>query len=225
MYAALIVCLALSTAPDAETQEPSTPALEGSPESGDVESGQSIEFDGDTYVEQFEIATPEIRLMEFVRPNETVENWTKLLAVRNFTQLDDPGQSAAAVGKTLQQMQPEAKYRLLEKEDGSEAIIDFITWPADASYLEFNIHRYLKKPGLPGLVSYQFAYKFTDTSPESQRKFQELRAKWVDEMSEADWNVEFERAIGGNPLATADGRAACGGANGRRHSPPGGEPL
>lgn len=192
MHAALIVCLALSAAPAAESEAPSTAAVAASSESDSTESGQSIEFDGDSYVEQFESATPEIRLMEFVRPNETVDNWTKLLAVRNFTQLDDPGQSAAAVGKTLQQLQPEAKYRLLEKEDGSEAIIDFITWPADASYLEFNIHRYLKKPGLPGLVSYQFAYKFTDTSPESQQKFQELRAKWVDEMSKADWNVEFD---------------------------------
>ncbi len=192
MHAALIVYLTLSAAPAAETKAPSAAAAEASPESGDAEAGQSIEFDGDSYVEQFANATPEIRLMEFVRPNETVDHWTKLLAVRNFTQLDDPGQSAAAVGKTLQQMQPEAKYRLLEKEDGSEAIIDFITWPADASYLEFNIHRYLKKPGLPGLVSYQFAYKFTDTSPESQQKFQELRAKWVDEMSRADWNVEFD---------------------------------
>jgi hypothetical protein len=192
MHAALIVCLALSAAPAAESDEPSTAAVEASSEPSNAQDGQSIEFDGDSYVEQFESATPEIRLMEFVRPDETVDNWTKLLAVRNFTKLEDPGQSAAAVGKTLQQMQPEAKYRLLEKEDGSEAIIDFITWPADASYLEFNIHRYLKKPGLPGLVSYQFAYKFTDTSPESEKKFQELRATWVDEMSKADWNVEFD---------------------------------
>lgn len=190
----LFLGLLLAAAPAAESETPppkaaaatpATPAADGATE------GQSIEFDGDRYVEQFESATPDFRLMEFVRGDETVDNWTKLLAVRNFMKLEDPGQSAAAVGKTLQQMQPEAKYRLLEKEDGSEAIIDFITWPADGSYLEFNIHRYLKKPGYPGLISYQFAYKFTDTSPESQEKFQKLRAKWVDEMAKANWDVEF----------------------------------
>lgn len=191
----LFVGLLLAAAPAAESEAPppkTAAAAPASPAAADAAAeGQSIEFDGDTYVEQFESATPDFRLMEFVRADETVDNWTKLLAVRNFMKLEDPGQSAAAVGKTLQQVQPGAKYRLLEKEDGSEAIIDFITWPADGSYLEFNIHRYLKKPGYPGLISYQFAYKFTDTSPESQEKFQKLRAKWVDEMSKANWNVEF----------------------------------
>ena len=184
MHAALIVCLALAAPPAAETEPQNTPA---------VAAGQSIEFAGQQYVEQFESATPDLRLMEFVRPEETVDNWTTLLAFRNFPKLDDPGQSAAAVGKTLQQMQPEAKYRLLEKEDGSEAIIDFLTWPADGSYLEFNIHRYMKKPGFPGLVSYQFAHKFSGPEPPPLEEFQKLRAKWIEEMSQAEWNVEFDQ--------------------------------
>src|SRR5688572_18761798 len=55
----------------------------------------SIRFDGETYEKQFTSSKSDIRLAEYVRRNETVKNWTKLVAVRNFPKLTDPKVAAA----------------------------------------------------------------------------------------------------------------------------------
>lgn len=160
---------------------------------GAPEAARTVTFDNVTYTRQFVSGSPPAGLAEYVRADETVENWTTLVAVRCFPQLDDPGAAAAELAKTLKKSNPLARFQLLVKEDKSEAMIDFLTWPDDASYGEFNIFRYLKLPGHPGLISYQFAHRFTDTSPEVTEQFKQDRQRWVEEMTRADFPVDFAR--------------------------------
>lgn len=154
---------------------------------------ETLEFDGEQYVRQFASNQPELRLLEFVRPGETLKNWTKLLGLRHFKALDDPAATAAALAKQLQRQNPQARFQLVVKDDGSQAVIDFVTWPESAEYMEFNVFRYLKQPGTPGLFSFQFAYRFTDASPEGTEKFKKLRKEWVDAVREASFPVDFVR--------------------------------
>ncbi len=160
---------------------------------GAGEAARTVTFDKVTYARQFVSGSPTASLAEYIRANETVENWTTLVAVRSFPQLDDPGAAAAELAKTLKKSNPLARFQLLVKEDKSEAMIDFLTWPEDASYSEFNIFRYLRLPGHPGLISYQFAYRFTDTSPEATEQFKQDRRRWVEEMPRADFPVDFAK--------------------------------
>jgi len=152
-----------------------------------------IQFDGETYAKQFTNNTPEIRLAEYVRDNETVDNWTRLVAVRNYTKLSDPETAAGNLAKALLQQNPQAKFQILTADDGSGAQIDFLTWTKDADYMEFNIHRYLKVEGYPGLISYQFAYRVTDLSPEAMETFKRNRERWIGKMVKAEFEIDFDR--------------------------------
>lgn len=158
-----------------------------------VLGADSIQFDGETYTKQFSSNKPDIRLVEYVRSNETIDHWTKLVAIRQFTKLDNPKLSATHLANALKQQNPEAKFQIFVKKDGSEAQIDFLTWSDNSQYMEFNIHRYLKVKGYDGLISYQFAYKLTDTSDQAMTQFKKNRQQWINEMSEIKFAIDFDK--------------------------------
>jgi hypothetical protein len=153
---------------------------------------RSINFDDAVYTRQLVARTAQGNLAEYVKPDETVDNWSTLVAVRTVPQSNDPGAMAAELVKALKRSNPDARFQLLVKEDETEAIVDFITWPADGSYGEFNLFRYIKRPGRPGLISYQFACKVRDTSPDATEQFKQDRHRWIDEMTRADFPLDFE---------------------------------
>ena len=159
--------------------------------SADPIADRTLSFDEVTYTRQFVGNMKPGGLAEYIRPDQTVDNWTTLVAVRNFPKLDDPSAAAAQLVKTLKESNPEARFQLLVKQDESEAMVDFITWPKDGSYAEFNVFRYLKRPGYAGLIAYQFAYRFTETGPEAAERLKQDRQHWVDAMSRADFPIDF----------------------------------
>ena len=156
-------------------------------------SDRSITFDEVTYTRQFIGNMNPGGLAEYVRPTETVDNWTTLVAVRNFPKLNDAAGAAAQLVRTLKASNPDARFQLLVKEDQSEAMVDFITWPKDGAYAEFNVFRYLKQPGYAGLIAYQFACRFTDTGPDATARIRQDRQRWVEAMSRADFPIDFAK--------------------------------
>lgn len=145
-------------------------------------SPAAIDFDGERYEPSFTSNQPHVRLVEYVRAGETVENWTKLFAVRNFPQQTDPRLAVHMFQRVVKEHNPLAGVQVLVKEDGSEAMIDFLTWESGGGPMELNIHRYVKKPGYPGLISYQFAYRFRHTPDMTAEKIRGIKEKWCEEM-------------------------------------------
>lgn len=154
-------------------------------------SPAAVEFAGETYLPGYSSNQPTVRLIEYVRAGETVENWTKLFAVRNFPTSDDPRAAVAAFSQVVKQNNPQAGVQILVKEDGSEAMIDFLTWAKGADHMELNIHRYLKKPEHPGLISYQFAHRFRKTPEMTAREIRKLKDHWSELMREIDPPIQF----------------------------------
>lgn len=150
-----------------------------------------VEFDGEAYRPAFTSNEPTMRLVEFVREGETVEDWTKLFAIRNFPTGKSPQAAVAEFQRVVKQHNPLAGVQVLVKDDGTEAMIDFLTWPKDARYMELNIHRYLKKPGHAGLISYQFAYRFQTTPDTTAKEIREQKERWCELMREIDPTVAF----------------------------------
>ena len=150
-----------------------------------------IEFDGEEYAPSFTSDQPGLRLVEYVRAGETVENWTKLFAVRNFQQQRDPREAVKTFERVVKQHNPLAGVQVLVKEDGSEAMIDFLTWASSAEPMELNIHRYVKKPGFPGLISYQFAFRFQRTPDMTAENIRALKENWSEQMRQLDPPVAF----------------------------------
>src|SRR5262245_49185736 len=71
-------------------------------------------------------------LNEYIRPNETLENWTRIIAVRLFPQRRDYRQMAGKLVETLQQQNPLARFAIFESPDRMRTMVDFVTWDVDA---------------------------------------------------------------------------------------------
>ncbi len=144
-----------------------------------------VVLDGEVFTKKFTGKPPNgDRLIEFVRENETFESWTKLVGFR-YQQLpgiaNDPKKAAVAMAQVVKMTNPKSQSRVIVSNERSEAIIDFLTWPPDGKYMEFNVFRYAKSADGNAVVSLQFAYRFTDTSHESLEQFKKIRGSWINQ--------------------------------------------
>ena len=161
--------------------------------SGFAFSASNITFDDEAYTNKFTNKSPTINLAEYVREDETFKNWTKLIAVRNYTNLTNPKAAAVNLARIVKKQNPKANYQILQSKESSEVQIDFLTWPSTLEYLEFNIHRYMKVEGYDGLISYQFAYRFKMSEPESVALFKKNKNHWVSKMVKAKFDIDFSK--------------------------------
>jgi hypothetical protein len=116
----------------------------------------TIEFGGETYRIASSGPTPTGFLREFIRPPETTSNWTRLVAVHHFPDLDDPLQAAGGLARALRAQNPGAPFSIVRSDHDERVAIDFLTWQGD-ELAEFNIFIYQHNPHGPGLISHQFA--------------------------------------------------------------------
>lgn len=156
-------------------------------------------LDGESFTNQFVGKPPNgDKLLEFVRPTESFSNWTKLVGYR-YQQLpalaNDPIAYALAMERLVKKTNPQAPVKVIRNEQSSEAIIDFLTWPPDQSYMELNVFRFWKSKDGKAVVSVQLAYKFVAPKPEwsqngaseYQRKLNEVRERrqnWIKQIAE-----------------------------------------
>jgi hypothetical protein len=153
----------------------------------------TITFDGEAYIKKFVGMPPgRDKLVEYVRRDESFEKWTRLIGFR-YQQLpvidNDPVKVAQAMARTIKAANPQAQSRIIVSQDKAEAIIDFLTWPADASFMEFNVFRYAKSADGKAVVSVQFAHRFTDRSPQGMEKFRKLRQSWIQQAAAYDMAI------------------------------------
>ncbi len=168
----------------------------------------AITLDGEPFTKKFVGSPPNgDRLLEFVRENETFEKWTKLVGYR-YQQLpvigNDPKKVAAGMAQIVKAINPKAQSRVIVNEKIDEAILDFLTWPADQQIIEFNIFRYAKSNDGKAVVSLQLAYRFTDSSPEGIEKFKTVRDAWLKQALAFDMR-NVQAAVAGPPAATSLG--------------------
>jgi hypothetical protein len=152
----------------------------------------SVTFDGERYVQRMDNRRGAIPVVEYVRPNESLQTWTKLVAIRHFATQTDARAAASTLARVVREHNPNARADVIARNDGSEAIVDFITFAKGDDRLEFNVHRYRKVEGLPGLVGYQFAWRFrTSELRDATKTVSANRKRWIDEMTRADFGNPF----------------------------------
>jgi hypothetical protein len=162
--------------------------LAGAPQSAPEQD--SLAFDGERYARVHrERQSNGARMVQFVRETETLENWTRSIAIYRYTTLgDDPTRAAVEMRDSVKAANPDAQARLIVHSVTRDAIIDFLTWPPDGRYMEFNVVRYAKDSGGNGLVAFRFAYRFRDARKELSGEFNKNRLSWRGQV------VEFELA-------------------------------
>ena len=147
-----------------------------------LDKSKSIKFDGDTYYLAFSSKNPAGGYFnEYLKEGENLNNWKKLLAVYNFPNLDDPLQAAQSLANMVKMTNKDANFQIIQNKERGEVIIDFFTWTqTEPTIAEFNIFRYTKVNGKPGLIAYQFAFRnYGELTPEYQKEFTENRSKWI----------------------------------------------
>lgn len=125
---------------------------------------QRLAFDGQILVLAWQGGSPGETVREYIPPGERLESWTKLASLREYPKLDDPRAVVASLVRALKQQNPAAQSAMIENPATGEVIVDFVTWPADRAFVEFNIFKYARKPG-GGLVAQQYALRdYQDTT-------------------------------------------------------------
>ena len=123
-----------------------------------VSKVESLHFDGQVLVLAFEGNDSGATIREFIPAGETLDSWTRLAAIREFDNLDDPAAYGVATVEELKKKYPLSPSSLIENPRTGGVIVDFVVWPEDASFAEFNVFLYEKRPG-GGLISQQYALR------------------------------------------------------------------
>ncbi|MCW5620227.1 MAG: hypothetical protein KIS79_03875 [Burkholderiales bacterium] len=122
----------------------------------------TISVDGEQFTKRFVGKPPGgDKLIEYVREAESFEKWTKLIGFR-YQQLpriqNDPIKFVSTVAQLVKASNPDAQARIIINDEKEEALLDFVTWPPDGSYIEFNVFRYARSTDGNAVVSLQLAY-------------------------------------------------------------------
>jgi len=153
----------------------------------------TITFDGEAYIKKFVGMPPgRDKLVEYVRRSESFENWTRLIGFRYqpLPQIgNDPVKFAQGMAQSVKTVNPQAQTKIIVSEDKAEAILDFLTWPPNGAFMEFNVFRYARSKDGNGIVSVQFAHRFTDQSPQGMERFKKLRQSWIAQAAAFDMAI------------------------------------
>ena len=121
-------------------------------------SAKTITFDGKRLAQAAQGTTPVERWREFVPPGEKLERWTRLASIREYPTHTDPKALAGELVRALKRKYPDAPVAILENKATGEVIVDFVAWPDDRAFTEFNLFRYGKRAG-GGVVAQQYAMR------------------------------------------------------------------
>lgn len=99
---------------------------------------------------------------EYVPAGQNLDSWTTLIAVRQWTNAKDIGDAAKPWLKMIRPLLTK-DVKVFNKPDSGKDDTDvvFEAWLAapDKSYIEINLHRFVKEKGSDGIKAYQFAQK------------------------------------------------------------------
>lgn len=115
---------------------------------------------------------------EYVPRGENLENWKKMIAVREWPHAKELKE---IVGPYVRKLQPlyarDAQvFRPEGAEVGEDIVFEFYLAPPDKSYLEYNLIRFVLEEESEGVKSYQFAVR-GEYNLDAALKFNEPRLK------------------------------------------------
>ncbi|MGX1806293.1 hypothetical protein ACWIGI_11310 [Nocardia sp. NPDC055321] len=119
---------------------------------------ERVSFDGQVLVLASQSDEAGAWLKEYVPEGESLDSWTRLAAIRLWSSLDDPLVAAAGLIEALTAQNPDAPSEVRRNPDTGEVIADFITWPSDGAFVEFNVFSYASSEG-GGLWAQQYALR------------------------------------------------------------------
>jgi hypothetical protein len=162
-------------------------------DSGDDSAKESVRFDDEEFVLAWQGSNDGESTKEYLPVGEDLESWKKLAAIREYPELDDPSAAVAAFAKILKEKYPQSPSSIIENPKTGDVIIDFVVWPADGSFVEFNIFKYSKQAG-GGLRAEQYALREYDETEEFLRGLRPVRERLVELMASGGLKLDENSA-------------------------------
>lgn len=143
---------------------------------------RAVAFDGKRLAQAAQGGTPVERWREFVPDGEAIARWTHLASIREYPGHADPMTLATGLLQALKKQNPDAPSSIIRHPATGEVIIDFVTWPPDRAFTEFNLFRYGKREG-GGVVAQQYALRRYGDAADFLRGLKAERVRLVDLMA------------------------------------------
>lgn len=122
-------------------------------------SEKTISFDGQTYYVAFHKADGGKSITEYLPKGQKLDSWVRLVSIRTLPGEDNPKLAALGLVRTLKYQNPRAQSAMMQHPSSKDVIVDFVTWPQDGKFIEFNIFRYSKLAKNKGLLLQQYAQR------------------------------------------------------------------
>jgi hypothetical protein len=159
------------------------PTLASAEDQAQPAATETVEFDGNVLGLASQEEEPGQSLKEYIPTGETLETWTKLAAIRQYKDFDDPKLMVGSLVKQLNKQYPESPSSIIENPTTGEVIVDFVVWPPDASFVEFNVFKYSKNPE-GGLISEQYALREYNDAEGFLKGLRPVRERLVELMTD-----------------------------------------
>ena len=145
-----------------------------------------IEFQEETYELAFAQANQFEAINEYIPEEETLEEWSSLIAIRTYAGRKDYRELAGRLVQALKQKNPLAKAAIHTSPDGKRSMVDFVTWDIEAEVTEFNVFIYQLTPDGQGVLAQQYAERAygKEEGLELLRELKERRPKLLAEVGE-----------------------------------------
>jgi hypothetical protein len=143
---------------------------------------ESMKFGGVTFRKAFSDKTAEGPFSEYLPKGQSLETWSKLMGWYEFPALNSPKEVGQTLVQVVKKQNPDAQGEVVYNSTLDEAIVDFVTWPKDQSYVEFNVWKYTKAHA-GGLVAIQYAERVTSDFEAFFKKLGDKRTSVRNEMA------------------------------------------
>jgi len=143
---------------------------------------EQVTFDGQKLKLAFDANSQGDTIKEYIPDGQTLQKWTKLASIREYPKLNDAHELAAAVIREVEEKNPKADAHLKQNEETGETVIDFIVWPEDKSFVEFNVFKF-KKDEKGGIASEQYAVREYKDPENFVRELEPLRERLIEQMT------------------------------------------
>jgi hypothetical protein len=147
-----------------------------------VKPKPAVKFDGTTLEFAWEGTNPGEVIKEYIPHGETLEAWTKLASTRTYKDLNDPQAMVDAMVKNLESDYPDCPHTVIVNPKTGDLVIDFVLWPQDGSFVEFNVFKY-QKLAKGGVVAQQYAVRDYNDPEKFLKDLKPLRERLVAKMA------------------------------------------
>jgi hypothetical protein len=142
----------------------------------------AVHFDGQTLVLRWEGENPGETIKEYIPADQKLDSWTRLASIRTYAELDDPGALAGSVIRQLKKDYPDSPCAIIENPETGEVVIDFVLWPADLTFVEFNVFKYSQGED-GGVIAEQYALREYDDTEGFLKGLRPVRERLVNLMT------------------------------------------